>query len=206
MSALATGVSPEEQGVLQGSVSSLRVLSKAIGGPLFGAVMAFSLEEAGRQGGEEGGAKGGWILGLPFIVAGIFDLVAAAICFGVFRIYGDLKEGGGREGGFDDTDMMMGKKTKKKNKGDMPTVVSAREGGKGGLVDLEAGDGLVVAPEVVRGETTTTCSMEDGDTVQSGSDISSLEEEEEEEEKRRGRAMVLFGTLEYDGLDPMSPW
>ena len=32
MSALVTGVTPEQQGVLQGSIASLRVLSKAIGG------------------------------------------------------------------------------------------------------------------------------------------------------------------------------
>ncbi|KAM3569848.1 hypothetical protein VYU27_008061 [Nannochloropsis oceanica] len=204
MSALATGVSPEEQGVLQGSVSSLRVLSKAIGGPLFGAVMAFSLKEAGGEGGKEAGAKGGWILGLPFIVAGIFDLVAVAICFGVFKVYGDLKEGGGREGGANDTDMMMGKKTKNKHKGYMPTVVSAREGGKGSLVDLEAGDEVGAGREMVREETTTTCSTEDGDTVHSSSDISSLEEEGEEE-GGDGR-IVLFGTVEYDGLNPMSPW
>ena len=206
MSALATGVSPEQQGVLQGSISSLRVLSKAIGGPLFGAVLAYSLKEGGGEEGEEGGGKVGWSVGMPFMVAGALDFLAAVVCWYVFRKYGNLKGEGGREGGVDDMDMMMVlKKT---------PVVSARKGGKAGSADLEAGDGLMVPLKVGRGESATTCSMEDEDTAHS-SGISSLagtdDEEEgeegsegEEEGGREGR-VLLFGTLECDALNPMSP-
>jgi hypothetical protein len=78
MGLMSAGVPASEQGVMQGSIMSLRVLSKAVGAPIFGAVLSYALKA------DVVAQHGRWIEGTPFLVAGGFDLVGTIICYLVF--------------------------------------------------------------------------------------------------------------------------
>lgn len=187
MSALAKGIAPEQQGVLQGSVSSLRVLSKAVGGPIFGAIVALSLRQAGEEKGPGGGSE--WMLGLPFWVAAALDLLAAGICWYIFRSVDGLGPEGGEEG-----------------------EGGSKKGGRAGRrgqapSDVEAGAALW-PPRM--GRDGTRGDMDDEESTQTGSGVSSLaapgdEEGEGGDEGGREGKVVMFGTLECDGLPVLSP-
>lgn len=69
-----------DQGIVQGSIMSLRVLARTVGTPLYGMIFSYFFDK------QRIAERGEWITGITFYVAGAFDILALLVAVGVFRI------------------------------------------------------------------------------------------------------------------------